>query len=100
MPLQIEGEQIAARIVGVIRRFPSTTGEAIVADRTAAATELDTQFPGLGQTNELWANVPSSGQRQAAATLAKKPFDILAVASASRGPWLRYAATRWLVAHS
>jgi hypothetical protein len=81
VPLQIEGEQIAARIVGVIKRFPSTTGEAIVADRTAAATELDTQFPGLGQTNELWVNVPPSEQQQAAATLAKKPFDVLAVAS-------------------
>jgi hypothetical protein len=72
---------VSARIVGVIRRFPSTTGEAIIADRTAASTALDTRFPGLGQTNELWVNVPSGDTEQAAAALGRAPFSTLAVTS-------------------
>ena len=48
IPLQVEGEQIAARIVGTIERFPSVDGDVVVADRTNAATILDTRSPGLG----------------------------------------------------
>ena len=33
IPLQVEGEQIAARIVGTIRRFPSVDGDVVVADQ-------------------------------------------------------------------
>jgi hypothetical protein len=56
LPLSIEGEQVPARIVGVVKRFPSIVGDAIVADRQTAATTLDTRFPGLGTTDELWTN--------------------------------------------
>ena len=60
IPLQIEGEQIAARIVGTVDRFPSVDGDAVVADRQTAATILDTRSPGLGTTDELWLNVPAA----------------------------------------
>ena len=43
IPLEIEGEQIAARIVGTVDRFPSVVGDAVVADRQTAATILDTR---------------------------------------------------------
>ena len=56
VPLSIEGEQIVGRIVGIIHRFPSINGEAVVADRQTAETALDTTSPGLGTTDELWAN--------------------------------------------
>jgi len=56
LPLTIEGEQITARIVGIVERFPSITGDAVVADRQAASTTLDTAFAGLGTTNELWTD--------------------------------------------
>ncbi len=56
LPLTIEGEQIVGRIVGVIHRFPSITGDAVIADRQTAETALDTTSPGLGTTDELWAN--------------------------------------------
>ena len=81
VPLQIEGEQVAARIVGVVRRFPSTTGEAVVADLTTAGTILDTRYPGLGTTNELWLNVPAADEQRTAALLSHPPFTALAVAS-------------------
>lgn len=54
--LSIEGDQIAARIVGTIPRYESIDGDAVVADRTTAATLLDSKVPGLGTTDELWAN--------------------------------------------
>ena len=49
---------MTGRVVGVIRRFPSIVGDAVVADRVAAATTLDTLSPGLGTTDELWLDVP------------------------------------------
>ncbi len=55
VPLSVEGEVIPAHVAAVIERFPSITGEAVIADRQTAATILDTRSPGLGTTNELWA---------------------------------------------
>ena len=52
----IEGEQLPARVVGVVPRYRSIVGEAVVADRQTAETLLDTRSPGLGTTNELWAD--------------------------------------------
>src|SRR5262249_61975649 len=52
----IEGEQVPARVVGVVPRYRSIVGEAVVADRQTAQTLLDTRSPGLGTTNELWAD--------------------------------------------
>jgi predicted lysophospholipase L1 biosynthesis ABC-type transport system permease subunit len=81
IPLQVEGEQIAARIVGTIRRFPSVDGDAVVADRTDAATILDTRFPGLGTTDELWVTVPAADEASAATTLSHAPFTQLTLRS-------------------
>ena len=68
IPLQIEGEQVPARVVGVVDRFPSIVGDAVVADRQTAATLLDTRSPGLGTTNELWLDVPAEHAATAAAS--------------------------------
>ncbi len=81
IPLQIEGEQVAARIVGTLRRFPSVNGDAVVADRTNAATILDTRSPGLGTTDELWVNIAPRAQKAAAETLSRAPFTQLSVQS-------------------
>jgi hypothetical protein len=81
VPLQVEGEQVAARVVGVIDRFPSIVGDAVIADRTTAATMLDTRSPGLGTTDELWLDVPAAREAATAARLARPPFTQLAVAS-------------------
>jgi predicted lysophospholipase L1 biosynthesis ABC-type transport system permease subunit len=81
IPLQVEGEQIAARIVGTIRRFPSVAGDAVVADRTDAATILDTRSPGLGTTDELWVTVPAAEEASAATALSHSPFTQLSLQS-------------------
>ncbi len=94
IPLQVEGEQIPARIVGIVERFPSIDGDAIVADRTTAATTLDARSPGLGTTNELWSNaverpsVPQLAVQSRAETLARLQTDPLA-----RGALLTLAGT-------
>lgn len=81
IPLQVEGEQVAARVVGVVERFPSVVGDAVVADRTTAATLLNTASPGLGITDELWENVPRADEAATAARFDRRPFTQLTVQS-------------------
>ena len=94
VPLQVEGESIPARIVGVVQRFPSVVGDAVVADLGQAATRLDTRSPGLGTTNELWLNgdsppdTPELSVVSHAETLAELQSDPLA-----RGALLTLAGT-------
>jgi hypothetical protein len=84
IPLQVEGELTPARIVGVVTRFPSIVGDAVIADRVTAATTLDTRSPGLGTTDELWLNaerpphVPQLLVQSRAETLARLQADPLA----------------------
>jgi hypothetical protein len=84
IPLQIEGEQIAGRVVGEITRFPSVVGEAVVADYETASTLLDTRSPGLGTTGELWLNVPAARSAATAALLSRAPFTQMTVQSRAK----------------
>jgi hypothetical protein len=94
IPLDIEGEQIAARIVGVLKRFPSIQGDAVVAELSQAATRLDTRSPGLGTPDELWLSgatpphTPELAVASRAGTLARLKSDPLA-----RGALLTLAGT-------
>jgi FtsX-like permease family protein len=94
IPLQVEGEQIPARVVGVVQRFPSVVGDAVVADRITASTLLDTHSPGLGTTDEIWVNrttapdVPELAVQSHADSLARLRADPLA-----RGALLTLAGT-------
>jgi FtsX-like permease family len=81
VPLQIEGEQVAARVVGVIRHFPSANGEAVVADEQTAATLLNTRSPALGTVDELWLNVPAAQVEATAERLDRPPFTQMTVTS-------------------
>ena len=81
IPLQIEGELVAGRIVGIVRRFPSVDGDVVVAARQPASTILDTRSPGLGTTDELWVNVRPAAEQTAGATLSQAPFTQLALQS-------------------
>ena len=94
IPLAIEGEQIAARIVGVVQRFPSIVGDAVVADLGQSSTRLDTRSPGLGTADELWVHsatppvAPELTVTSRAETLAGLQADPLA-----RGALLTLAGT-------
>lgn len=94
IPLAIEGEQIAGRVVGVVQRFPSIVGDAVVADLGQSSTRLDTRSPGLGTTDELWVRsatppaTPELTVTSHAATLAQLRADPLA-----RGALITLAGT-------
>ncbi|MGZ4291572.1 MAG: FtsX-like permease family protein [Gaiellaceae bacterium] len=94
IPLDVEGEQIAARIVGVVQRFPSITGDAVVTELSQAATRLDVRSPGLGTPDELWVGgatpprAPELTVASRADTLARLQADPLA-----RGALLTLAGT-------
>ena len=94
IPLDIEGELVPARVVGVVQRFPSIVGDAVVADLEQAGTRLDTLSPGLGTTDELWLNtasaphVPQVLVQSQAETLVRLQADPLA-----RGALLTLAGT-------
>jgi hypothetical protein len=94
IPLDIEGEQIAGRVAGVVQRFPSIVGDAVVADLGQASTRLDTRSPGLGTPDELWLNstspphTPEVTVQSRADTLARLQADPLA-----RGALLTLAGT-------
>ena len=94
IPLDVEGELIAARVVGVVDRFPSIVGDAAVAELSQAATRLDVPSPGLGTPDELWVGgttpprTPELAVSSRAATLARLQADPLA-----RGSLLTLAGT-------
>jgi hypothetical protein len=63
--LTVDGLPVVARIVGVVRRFPtvgSGTAGVIVADQQALSNALDAQLPGQGRPDEIWISSSSLGR--------------------------------------
>ncbi|MGZ4440392.1 MAG: FtsX-like permease family protein [Gaiellaceae bacterium] len=58
LPLEIQDERLTVKVVGVVDRFPSVTGDLVLLDGPTAQTALDTLSPGLGAPSELWVNGP------------------------------------------
>ncbi len=57
LALTVDGLPVSARVVGVLRRFPTVgPGNAgfVVADQGVLAAALDAQLPGQGRPDELW----------------------------------------------
>jgi hypothetical protein len=57
LALTVDGEPVAARVAGVVNRFPTVPlGSAgfVVADEQTLAGALDAQLPGQGRADELW----------------------------------------------
>ncbi|MGH2896817.1 MAG: hypothetical protein ACRDPM_26605, partial [Solirubrobacteraceae bacterium] len=57
LALTVDGEPVAARVAGILRRFPAVpAGSAgfVVADEPTLAAALDAQMPGQGRPDELW----------------------------------------------
>ena len=82
LPLQIAGERITVRVIGVVRRFPGVDGQAVVGDATALAGLMNLARPGAARLNEVWLRLRDPSRRdEVDAALARKPFDVLAVES-------------------
>src|SRR5207247_1169729 len=57
LPLSVEGVGVTARVVGVLRRFPTLAADAggfVVAAQAQLAGAVDAAEPGAGRPNELW----------------------------------------------
>jgi hypothetical protein len=69
LPLTIDGQPVRARVVGVLRRFPTLSGDAagfLVADQPTLAAALDAQQPGQGRPDELWLSSAHVGRLRGA----------------------------------
>ena len=66
--LTVDGLPVVARVVGVLSRFPTLTGEAgfVVADEATLAAALDAQLPGQGRPDELWISTGHPARLRAA----------------------------------
>jgi hypothetical protein len=60
LALSVDDNVVPVRLVGTIRRFPSTTGDVVVADERTLEVVLDTVQPGLGRPSEAWLSGPAS----------------------------------------
>ncbi len=82
LALRIAGEQVTVQVAAVAERFPGTRGDFVVADRGLISTALNSTRPGAAVANEVWIGAPNERDRdKLAATLARPPFDVLAVES-------------------
>ncbi len=81
LALAIGGRRVPVRIAAVVGHFPGTDGEAVIGDRGALETAVDTQVPGAGRTNEIWLDVPSGETGAVAAKLSRPPFRVLEAVS-------------------
>ena len=57
LALTVDGQSVNARVVGVLRRFPTVPASAagfLVADEATLAGALDAQMPGQGAADDLW----------------------------------------------
>jgi hypothetical protein len=69
LALTVDGEPVAARVAGVVKRFPTVpAGSAgfVVADEQTLAGALDAQLPGQGRADELWISSHDLGPLRAA----------------------------------
>jgi hypothetical protein len=82
LPVQVEGQPLLLRVVGVATKFPTTHGDFVVADRSSVATAMNAAAPGSGVTNEFWIDAaPGRSPQALAAALRRPPFADLQVRS-------------------
>jgi hypothetical protein len=79
LPMQLTAEEpVTARVAGVIERFPGTSEEVIVGDRTTLRTALNAAAPGTARENEVWLDVRDEHLAAVRAALSRPPFHVLA----------------------
>jgi hypothetical protein len=60
--LTVDGAPVQARVVGVLRRFPTVgAGGFVVADQALLSGALDAWLPGQGRPDELWISTSRPG---------------------------------------
>ena len=75
LPLQVEGEPFVGRVVATARRFPTVSGDFVLADREALSTALNADAPGSAVVDEIWLKSPSaSDEERMKAVLSRSAF--------------------------
>jgi hypothetical protein len=82
IPLRLPGGLLRGRVVAVAERFPSTSGDFVVADESTAFVAANAARPGALVADEVWLDAGSPQRADALrSALARPPFDRLAVES-------------------
>jgi hypothetical protein len=69
LALTVDGLPVMARVVGILRRFPTLDADNagfVVADEATLSSALDAQLPGQGRADELWVSTSRPGRVRAA----------------------------------
>jgi hypothetical protein len=77
LTLQIAGTGVRVVVAGIVTRFPGTSGQVVVGDRSALRTAINAAAVGAARENEVWLAVPSSRASTIAAELEQRPFRVL-----------------------
>ena len=79
LPLDVLGARVVTRVVAVVRHFPTTHGDVVLADRRTVATAINAVSPGPPFYNEVWIDDPAPAR--VAATLERSQFSVLDITS-------------------
>lgn len=75
LPVSVGDFNLVVRVTAEAKRFPSTTGDFVVADETALATSLNAVAPGTAVARELWLDgVSRRGAREVVSAAGKPPL--------------------------
>jgi hypothetical protein len=77
LALRLGGGRIVLRVAGVVNRFPSVTGDVVIADESSLFTVGNTTRAGSASPTEIWLSSP----RPLDAALRRAPFTDLDVTS-------------------
>ena len=69
LPLFVNNASVAVRVAGTARRFPTTSGDFVIFDRSRLETALNSSVPGSAVADEAWV----SGRPGLTSTLTRNP---------------------------
>jgi hypothetical protein len=64
LPVRVGGAEVEVRIAAVARRFPTLSGDFLVADRGAVETAANASVPGAALADEAWLEASAGAERR------------------------------------
>lgn len=77
LPARVGGAVVPVRVGGVVERFPGTSGDVVVGDRSALRTAVNTAAPGAARENEVWLALGDVPADVVDAAFSERPLDTL-----------------------
>lgn len=77
LALEAGPAHFVGRVVATLRRAPSVTGPAVLADLETLSTALGADAPGSAAPNEMWIQAPPGSERRLEPALRRPPFAAL-----------------------